>query len=212
MSRPIASVHLDIARFLIEIQDAQASGGDAALGLWTRNLARSLALNDPSISTFGSHLLSEAQRYRDAEKERKKANPPAVSGGKTRKGADSSQRKKERKKDSQEEEDNAGASLGGLDEVFEEARKAFPGVKAGFAPELANLKKKHKDYADIIPLLLPAINREKNHKARLIAAGEFCPAWKNFQTWINQSCWTNEFPSIGQPAQDEWIPPHRRPI
>ena len=81
-------------------------------------------------------------------------------------------------------------------EGFDLARKAYPGAKAGLKPEFENFRKKHKAFREIIPLLLPAIEREKAHKKALVDAGQFCAEWKNFQTWINKSCWTTEFPKV----------------
>lgn len=80
---------------------------------------------------------------------------------------------------------------------FDLARKSYPGDKGGITPEWANFTKKHqKHIATIVPMLLPAIKAEKAHKEALKAAGVFCPTWKNFQTWINKGCWTQEFSDI----------------
>ena len=42
-------------------------------------------------------------------------------------------------------------------------------------------------------MLLPALEKEIAHKQKLIEAKQFCPEWKNLQTWINQKCWVQEF-------------------
>ncbi len=81
-----------------------------------------------------------------------------------------------------------------LKNIFEKARKLFPGSKRGLQTEYDNFLKKHKDGSEVIHLLEPAIQREIIHKTNLKNSGQFCPAWKNFQTWINNRCWEQEFP------------------
>ena len=71
-------------------------------------------------------------------------------------------------------------------EFFDIARTKFPGRKNGLEPEFANFCKKHKDRKEILPLLLPAIEQQ------IVWRKEDGQYWKNFQTWINQSCWTEE--------------------
>lgn len=78
-------------------------------------------------------------------------------------------------------------------EIFNKARKKFPGTKGGNEKEFENFKKKHKDYKKALPLLETAIEREGRHKSYLAENTPFCPPWKNFQTWINQRCWEDEF-------------------
>lgn len=70
---------------------------------------------------------------------------------------------------------------------FNEARTLYPGTKRGNPTEFANFKKKHGDWKTIIPLLLPAIQKQKQWRSE--ANGEFRPPWKIFATWINNSCW-----------------------
>lgn len=90
--------------------------------------------------------------------------------------------------------------------AFEQARKLFPGSKRGLQTEYDNFLKKHKDWSDVLPLLEPAIQREIIHKTNLKNSGQFCPSWKNFQTWINNRCWEQEFG--GTPAVTiEPVPP-----
>ena len=83
--------------------------------------------------------------------------------------------------------------------IFEAARKSYQGVKRGFQTEFVNFIKKHKDWKNVLILLLPAIQAQI--KWRATAKGEFRPAWKNFQTWINQRCWEEELPSSSKPTQ-----------
>jgi uncharacterized protein YdaU (DUF1376 family) len=83
-------------------------------------------------------------------------------------------------------------------DIFDLARKSFKGIKNGLDVEYDNLLKVCKTHnlnpTDIVGLLYPAIEREIAHKKILKKSKDgFCPSWKNFQTWINQRCWTQEF-------------------
>jgi uncharacterized protein YdaU (DUF1376 family) len=79
-----------------------------------------------------------------------------------------------------------------LSEKFEIFRKSYPGTKCGFQCELDKFIKKSQN--GDIDLLLPALEKEKSHKAKLRELNKFCPEWKNLSTWINQKCWMQEFP------------------
>lgn len=78
--------------------------------------------------------------------------------------------------------------------LFDEARILFPGTKRGLKPEYDNFIKKHKKEAsEILPLLIPAIIKQRQWREEQKANGaRFIPQWKNFQTWINNQCWTEE--------------------
>lgn len=77
--------------------------------------------------------------------------------------------------------------------IFDQARKLYPDRKRGLQPEFDNFKKKHKTWIDILPLLEPAIKQQIIWRNR---DGQY---WKNFKTWINNSCWTEE-PAQGTSA------------
>ncbi len=78
--------------------------------------------------------------------------------------------------------------------IFDSARELFGGTKRGNPTEFENFQK-HTDWKEVLPLLLPAI--EKQIEWRKNAGGEFRPPWKNFQTWINNRCWEEE-PAVDQ--------------
>lgn len=81
------------------------------------------------------------------------------------------------------------------EEVFEEFRKAYKGKKRGLTTEFENFKKKYpKSWKEVLPLLMPALQREDEHRKAAKAAGEFVPQWAMLQTWINQSRWEMEYP------------------
>lgn len=75
--------------------------------------------------------------------------------------------------------------------IFDEFRKAYPGVKRGLDTELKTLKK-HKDWKTVIPQLESLLKsqhyaREENRKK-----GNFVPEWKHLQTYINQRGWEEQ--------------------
>ena len=84
--------------------------------------------------------------------------------------------------------------------IFDSARKLYQGKKRGNDEEFSNFVYHCKnplrgmpviDWKEALPFLEPAIRKQiawrKNPKK-----GEFVPPWKNFKTWINQRCWTEE--------------------
>lgn len=80
--------------------------------------------------------------------------------------------------------------------VFEKFRSEYPGTKRGLETELDNFLKKNN--SDTVDLLLPALQKEINHKENLKEKNQFCPGWKNLSTWINQRCWEQEFEPIAK--------------
>lgn len=83
-----------------------------------------------------------------------------------------------------------------LEQQFEEFRKAYKGRKRGHKEEFENFKKKNPDWREIVPLLMPALQRLEDYNAAAKAAGEWVPQWANLQTWINQRRWTEELPTM----------------
>lgn len=99
---------------------------------------------------------------------------------------------------------NSSDDFSELEEAFEVFRKRYPGTKRGHKVEFENLKKKNQStWQSIIPLLLPAIEREIRHHEAATAAHVFVPAYANLATWINQSRWTSEFPAIESSQQPQ---------
>ena len=103
---------------------------------------------------------------------------------------------------------NSSDDFSELEEAFEVFRKRYPGTKRGHKIELENLKKKYPStWQSIIPLLLPAIEREIKHHEDAAAVGVFVPAYAHLATWINQARWTSEFPSIASNQQPQSVQP-----
>jgi hypothetical protein len=75
---------------------------------------------------------------------------------------------------------------------FEIARKLYPGTKRGLETEFNNLKKKHKDWSVIVPVLFEQILNQISWRRWKNGRKEFVPEWKNLQTWINNRCWEDE--------------------
>jgi len=88
-------------------------------------------------------------------------------------------------------------------EKFEIFRKKYPGTKRGLETEYDNFKKKHKNYKEIIDLLLPAIENQIEIHIQKIKMEVFCPEYKHLQTWINQKCWEEEIEQIEKPKSLE---------
>lgn len=78
--------------------------------------------------------------------------------------------------------------------IFDVFRTAFPGAKRGLQTELDNFLKKYN--SEIVHLLLPALEKEKQYHFDLKQAGEFEPSWKNLSTWVEKKCWEQELPEI----------------
>ncbi len=74
--------------------------------------------------------------------------------------------------------------------LFDEARKIYPGTKRGLNTEWENFKKKNRDWKEVLPLLKPAIERQIEWREN--GNGEFRPAWKYFQTWVNKRSWEDD--------------------
>lgn len=87
-------------------------------------------------------------------------------------------------------------------EAFETFRKAYPGQKRGAQVELDNFVRKYpQQWRKIVPQLLPSLERALAWRAKAKRAGEFIPEFKHLSTWLNNRCWTDEFPDVGVQAQ-----------
>lgn len=79
--------------------------------------------------------------------------------------------------------------------IFDQARIKYPGHKRGVETEFDYFCKVHKDYPALLPLLLPAI--EKQIQWRLVAGlnpKTFIPPWQHFKTWVFNRSWEIEVP------------------
>lgn len=81
-----------------------------------------------------------------------------------------------------------------LEKLFENFRANYPGRKNGLEVEFKNFKR-HHDWKDCIPSLMPALQAEIEWRSKKLETG-FVPQWKNLSTWINQRCWEQELEEI----------------
>lgn len=89
-------------------------------------------------------------------------------------------------------------------QMFDQARKFYLGSKRGLQTELNNFVKKYPtEWRNILPLLLPAILREKVDKEQKLKDNGFNQQWKNFSTWINGRCWEIEYPNVSEKEVNE---------
>lgn len=86
-----------------------------------------------------------------------------------------------------------------LKEQFDEARKAWPGVKSGLDVEWDNLCKvcrAHKlNGSKIIPELLPSIERYESYRKQRTINNDFVEPYCSFTVYINGRRWTREYPA-----------------
>ena len=81
---------------------------------------------------------------------------------------------------------------GELVKQFEAFRKAYKGTKRGLNTEYYNLRKKHKDYKEIVPMLLPLYEIQEARRTAMKERGDWIPQLPNMQTYINQRRWEEE--------------------
>lgn len=84
------------------------------------------------------------------------------------------------------------------EQQFEDFRQHYPGIKRGFQIEFDNFKKKHPNWQDILPLLIPAVDRLIAYSERCRARGQFVTEYPHLQTWLNQSRWEIEYPEVAE--------------
>lgn len=85
-----------------------------------------------------------------------------------------------------------------FEQQFEDFRQHYPGIKRGFDKEFDNFKKKHPNWKDLLPLLVPAVDRLIAYTEQRRARGEWVAEYPHLQTWLNQSRWEVEFPNINE--------------
>lgn len=85
-----------------------------------------------------------------------------------------------------------------LKDEFDSIRKLYPGTKGGLKVEWDNFSRKNKPTKDLLGDIRKAIVYQDNWRTqkRKIDPKGFIPEWKYFRTWINQECWTEEYPNI----------------
>lgn len=95
---------------------------------------------------------------------------------------------KNEKNERTKEEGKESITLQKAKDDFDVFRKVYPGTKRGLTTEFENFRRKHKDWREVIPLLLPAANAYAEQTRG--TPKEFI---KHLQTWINNRCWETEY-------------------
>lgn len=104
------------------------------------------------------------------------------------------------KEDKEIKKDIINNKLSEVEQQFEIFRKAYPGRKRGFSTELDAFKRKHKNWREIVPMLLPALQRLIAYTEAKKAAGEWTASYANLSTWLYQARWEEELPEVKQQA------------
>lgn len=78
------------------------------------------------------------------------------------------------------------------EELFEAFRKAYKGSKRGHDTEFRDFTKKHKDWKDVVKILLPAYERQEAILEQRLKDTGWRPEPKNLKTYLNQRCWETE--------------------
>ena len=96
------------------------------------------------------------------------------------------------KEDNNKEKEDTNVSKKELEQMFETFRqkyKSYGGKVRGFEVELKDLKNKHKDWEEVIPMLGYAIDKEAQERSAALRRGDFFPQIKNLKTYLNQRSW-----------------------
>lgn len=86
------------------------------------------------------------------------------------------------------------------EQLFEEFRKAYPGRKRGLQTELEAFKRKYKNWASIVPLLMPALERLIAYTEEAQRTEGWAPRYANLSTWLYQARWEDEMPQVKSSA------------
>jgi len=105
---------------------------------------------------------------------------------------------KDKDKDMVKDKDKVKEEL----EIFRVFRKNYPSTKGGAEVEFTNFKKKHGNWKEILPKLLPSLEYQIKQRNKWPEDSHH-RTWKNLRTWINQSCWDEEVP---EPPKEQGLP------
>ena len=86
--------------------------------------------------------------------------------------------------------------------IFNKARRLYPGTKRGNETEFEDFIKKHKDWKEVLSLLLPSIEKQIEYRKN-ISLNTFIPEWKHFKTWLYNRCWEEETSEIE--TKPQWV-------
>lgn len=69
--------------------------------------------------------------------------------------------------------------------IFEEFRQKYKGQKRGLDTELSFFIEQNKDWRKVLPLLVPAIEKENRQREQAKSMGAFFPEQKHMKTYLN---------------------------
>ncbi|MGV8095985.1 MAG: Lin1244/Lin1753 domain-containing protein [Mangrovibacterium sp.] len=159
------------------------------------NTAKNLRLIELENDNLSCHALVERLQpvLNERIRQREKAAKRWLSKGETKPG-DNSTGVLPRENDAPAMQSKGKKRKENISVIFDQFRVEYPGTKRSLKTEFENFLKKNKP--EVVELLLPALNKEKEHRYQLARNKQFAPEWKNLSTWINQRCWEQEFPEV----------------
>lgn len=86
--------------------------------------------------------------------------------------------------------------LTSTEQMFEDFRKAYPGRKRGLKTELDAFKRKYRNWSEIVPLLMPALERLIAYTEQAQRTEGWAPRYANLSTWLYQARWEDEMPQL----------------
>ncbi len=197
MAKPVNFVRLDVAKFLLRVLKTP----EQSRGEWVSGLAEALAENQRGLHPFADELFEEVEEFRESDRIRKNsAQKHSTDSVESKLSKDSSVSTTNKSGSQAIRQSKTNTLVAGatdpLKDEFEKARKLYPGSVRGLDTEWENFKAKHgKRTSEIVPLLLPAVERWIKYRAWAISQNvDFLPQWKNFKTWINGAHWEDEIP------------------
>ena len=176
----------------------------------SESVERRLILRDAKTASARKAALArwekerEKKRLKDANASNKDANALQTECKGNAIKESKEKESKEKEKNTKKEKKHIPIPTESEQQMFDQARKFYLGSKRGFKTEFDNFVKKYPtEWRNILPLLLPAILREKVDKEQKLKNNGFNQQWKNFSTWINGRCWEIEYPNVSEKEVNE---------
>ncbi len=81
------------------------------------------------------------------------------------------------------------SSVAGSKRIFQQAYDAYEGPKRGVSTEFIEFRSCVPDWAKVLPLLLPSIEKQNRSRRMLKANDRFVPELKHFRNWLRDRDW-----------------------
>lgn len=189
MNKDIEHIYIGMSELGLEISDRP---DDAQLGKWLRNLYRLIVKQQKGVDPYADKIIDQVSEQRQIWVNKKNLYKK---NSKSAPEYTQSAREEEIPEIAADAEPGAPAVEQKLTEDalnFDAFRRSFGGVKRGLDSEFKNFVRKHKDWKAALPLLMPALEKERAWRQRCADVGAFCPEWPMMSTWINQRRWEQE--------------------